>query len=676
MKIEVAKHARMAERGSSLLKLLQNNDTPLLDLLIRESVQNSLDASSGKHESVVVDIGAKDFNSDNLIKHMDGIEDGLRKRFGGKNAKALYIADSHTVGLTGPFHAEEVEDNDYGNLQKLVYEISIPQQKEGAGGSWGLGKTVYFRFGIGLVFYYSRILKKNGEYEHRLAATMVEDEKKETAILPVRDNKPKRGIAWWGQTAAGDTTVPITDINEIENILDVFSIETFKGEETGTKIIIPFIDEERLLPKDESVWWNQSIEDYLSVSFQRWYSPRLDNRAYPYGSWLEAKVGGEKVTFENMERYFQIIQVMYNSALSRKSDHKSNQQKLMLDLNVEEVNLRGDFKIPNSGNAGKLAFGKFSLNNLKMTPPENQYDPYTYINSETILGDSNPPIIVYLRQPGMVVSYETEGSWCNEAPATNGDEFIIGLFVPNSESEFKSEYLLEYGTLEQYLRRSEKADHTSWKDLINEEKKITVISRIQSNVSKLIREKYLEDKGDLKKGKKSYLSRSLASKLLPPRNFGKKASPRNNPGGGSGGGGKMAAGRKTVFGITGQRVDENGLLELDFEFSAAKNQNALLELTIPSESGNIKGDGWESEKGIGTPFPLEINMLEISGVSEGTAEIPEFLYVQTKKYGTVCGAEMMSGNKGLSIQGKLKILRKDPMVQASFSVSSKEVNEV
>ena len=45
MKIEIAEPGRMTQTGSSLLKLIQNNNMPALDLLVRESIQNSLDAS-------------------------------------------------------------------------------------------------------------------------------------------------------------------------------------------------------------------------------------------------------------------------------------------------------------------------------------------------------------------------------------------------------------------------------------------------------------------------------------------------------------------------------------------------------------------------------------------------------------------------------------------------------
>ena len=41
MKIEIAQHDRMTESGSSLLRLIQNQNIPVLDLLVREAFQNS-----------------------------------------------------------------------------------------------------------------------------------------------------------------------------------------------------------------------------------------------------------------------------------------------------------------------------------------------------------------------------------------------------------------------------------------------------------------------------------------------------------------------------------------------------------------------------------------------------------------------------------------------------------
>ena len=45
MIIEMPKIDKMTNNGSYVLKSLQNKEMPLLDLLVRESIQNSLDAA-------------------------------------------------------------------------------------------------------------------------------------------------------------------------------------------------------------------------------------------------------------------------------------------------------------------------------------------------------------------------------------------------------------------------------------------------------------------------------------------------------------------------------------------------------------------------------------------------------------------------------------------------------
>jgi hypothetical protein len=44
MRIEKAKYERMSQSGSAILRLFQNHEMPVLDLFVREVVQNSLDA--------------------------------------------------------------------------------------------------------------------------------------------------------------------------------------------------------------------------------------------------------------------------------------------------------------------------------------------------------------------------------------------------------------------------------------------------------------------------------------------------------------------------------------------------------------------------------------------------------------------------------------------------------
>ena len=246
MQIEIAKHERMSESGSSLLRLIQNTSTSTLDLLVRESLQNSLDAARSDKDYVGVNFKVGEFEAAAFNSFFDGIKDKLNARFFGKQ-KYISVRDHNTVGLTGPLHFSQVKNNEFGNLLKLVYEISKAQQNQGAGGSWGLGKTVYFRLGIGLVIYYSRILKDNGEYESRLAAALVEDECKADRLIPEIPGEPQRGIAWWGSRFNANSTQPVTDEAEIKQLLDVLGIKMYSKEQTVTTIIIPYVDEEKLL---------------------------------------------------------------------------------------------------------------------------------------------------------------------------------------------------------------------------------------------------------------------------------------------------------------------------------------------------------------------------------------------------------------------------------------------
>ena len=263
MKIEIAEPGRMTQTGSSLKKLIQNNNMPKLDLLVRESIQNSLDARKGNSKYVEVDFVTGTFFREQLSNELEGITESLNERYPQGEYDYLAIRDSNTVGLTGEMDYKKVKDNKYGNLLKLIYEICKPQDTEGAGGSWGIGKTVYFTIGIGLVVYYSRIVNEEGEFESRLAASYVEDETSELAMIPIYKDQAPRGIAWWGKQVDENTTQPITDTNYINEFLAIFDIEPYSDEQTGTTIIIPFTDYQGLLSSNRREYLDSRNEEMI-----------------------------------------------------------------------------------------------------------------------------------------------------------------------------------------------------------------------------------------------------------------------------------------------------------------------------------------------------------------------------------------------------------------------------
>ena len=390
MQIEIAEFGKMSQSGSSLLKLIQNNDLPILDLLVREALQNSLDAGIRVegHDSVYVDIGIRDVNVPNFAKHLDGITDRLIDKFGASPQKAIYIEDANTTGLTGSL---DFKHSPNGNIFKLIYGISMAQETPGAGGSWGLGKTVYFRVGIGLVVYYSHILNDKGQYEHRLAVTLVENEKLSYPTIPKSAGKVPSGIAWWGQRVATDSheTIPITDEPMIRDILQSLSIEMFEGDRLGTKIIIPFIDEQQLLIKheinpDENKPWESNAVDYIRVAMQRWYAPRLANKKYTYGKYLDGHINGERLEKDDFLPLFLELQMMYNAAVL---GGKSNRYF------VNDIQIRNYFEHNKVNNAGRVAYKKFTKKELDMLAPLNGPSPFTCVNEKNPLGEQNAPLI-------------------------------------------------------------------------------------------------------------------------------------------------------------------------------------------------------------------------------------------------------------------------------------------
>ena len=629
MKIEVAKHERMSQSGSSLLRLIQNTNTSRLDLLVRESIQNSLDAGNKISKSVKVKFNIGKFNTHRISNAFEGIADKLSSIYPGENTY-LSIQDSDTVGLTGPLHYDEMEDNiHFGNLLKLVYEISKPQEQDGSGGSWGLGKTVYFRIGIGLVIYYSRIQKADGEYQSRLAAALVEDENKSDALIPNQYKTLQRGIAWWGEAYQGSSqTVPVTDEAEIAGLLQAFGVRPYQGDKTGTTIIIPYIDEQQLLSEavdtDEDrvkPYWAKagfsgeySIEDYLKVAVQRWYAPRLDNEKYSETQkqqYLSFYLNNKKLEYDDMDPIFQLIQDLYNADIGGEAFFKD--KKIL----TQKIELRNVF----DGNslAGKISYARVSKEDLKMTAPDNLPCPYDYINVPNIGGIENCPIILYTRKPGMVVAYGITGDWVEGIPKTTSGEYMIGIFVPESNKKLKAR---DY-TLEEYLRKSEKADHMSWNDISEDGFHPFIVNKIQGHVRDKIQKTYADLPRHEKDHKNLGLGRALAESVLPPVDFSNWDDAKGGTRGTGGSSGSEVGIDSTSETI--KNVGHNPLLKIadgphfgkgsitnGLHIFFGKKETVSVEIMILTENGLMDSKKWEEQ--MERPYPIKLNKVKITGV--------------------------------------------------------------
>lgn len=607
MEIEIAEAGHMTQSGSSLLRLIQNNDMPILDLFVRESIQNSLDAAISGSKYVTVQYVVGKFDSRSFQKELHGISNKLAEIYPGEKYDYIAIRDTNTVGLTGPMRYEDIESHSYGNLLKLVYEISKPQDAAGAGGSWGLGKTVYFRVGMGLVLYYSRIKTQKG-YQSRLAVTLVEDETLEDALLPLRGKGPARGIAWWGESIDENKTQPITDEDEIAEILSEFHLPPLTGNQTGTTVIIPYVNKKELLENNSIEYlgidgtavvpyWRKNIEDYLKMAVQRWYAPRLNNSDFN-GCYLRAMINEDKLNLSAMEPVFQLTQALYNRA------HGNPQEDDFLHGNEETndvgISLRSVFS--NGSKAGTLAYTVVDREALGMNYPTNNMSPYVYINNEIRDKEVNPPVIFYCRKPGMVVSYESSGKWIDGVPSTDANHFIFASFVLNSNNSFVDKEI----SLEEYVRKSEMADHTGWGDWSVGNYNPRVISKIQTQICKRLTEAFGSRPDKVPVARNSGLSRLFGEMLLPPQGFGSTGSPTAKPE--KDHKEQISKVKSVLLSVLPDDTSysEDGMISVHLNLKSKKPINrAEILLGIESENGIIKTDAWESQMGLALPVSIE-----------------------------------------------------------------------
>ena len=611
MKINIPEQTPMSMSGSSVLSSIQNNSMSTIDLMIRESLQNSLDAgidNIGIYRSVDVNYTIGKFTKTNLTNELEGISVDLKNKIKETECSFISIEDKNTVGLNGKIKYSDAKEK-YGNFRKLVYEIAKPQTKEDAGGSWGYGKTVYFRVGIGLVVFYTRF-KENGEYVERLACTYIEDETKYNSLLH-NIKRNNRGIAWFGDEQNG-SPYPIENHDYISNFLKIFDLKCYAGRETGTKIIIPFINKKELLNDinykkeywNNNCFWKDNFEETLENAILQWYAPRINNKNYKEvfdKPFLKVYINNQKIKFNDDENYFfKVISELYNLALLNNYNISYNPDiNHILDYDVKTVKyskLKGQ-------NSGSIAFCKIPIKSFELSP-------YTYIGIENNTSNGNRPIIGFCRKPGMIVDYQISNKWADKIPNTPEDEILIGIFVLNSNAIFKDCFKLEL-----YIRKSEMADHNAWDDVYIEEKNYgKVVATICKNTKKIIQDSLKEN--ELNKPRRIIgISQKLGKLFLPTTGYGStpqtgiKPKPKEKS--------TITRSRNGSTLKSGNVININNTLSsIDFELNLL-NHNASIDISILG-IGNLNTwnnlmnkDNTVQKKA----FPINIKQIQISTIS-------------------------------------------------------------
>lgn len=265
-----------------------------LSSIVREIIQNSLDARKNKEEPVRLCFKldeikkgifdgfhgiephlknsrkmAKEQNLNHVVEYYERALKSLKKR---TNVPVLSIHDFNTSGLTGPV------DKPVGAWSALVKGAGITQKNSpGSLGSFGHGSKAPFSFSqIRSVFYYTKIAKGNNKFEERFQGKSI----LQTHESPVDKNSLTQATGFFGYQ---EKLKPLLNEEVPKWAKDLRNQVT---EDTGTSIFVPFTEfREDLYP-----------ETRITVIANFYYAIKTGA--------LEVTVNNDLITEENVDDWF------------------------------------------------------------------------------------------------------------------------------------------------------------------------------------------------------------------------------------------------------------------------------------------------------------------------------------------------------------------------------------
>ena len=230
-------------------KLLGRPSLSPLELLLRETLQNSWDASIGEKNAVPsFKIRVRNLNETEKLKFQsffselppdeanESVNKGLKRFFNKPNQIVLEICDFGTRGLGGPFSASEslsdLESNDFVNFVK---NIGSPRDIQLGGGTYGFGKSSLFKMSKCNTVLIETLTRNKNKTQNRMIGYALGSE---------FNYKGKRftGRHWWGTKSES-----LEEPNSVDPLIDdaakIYAKEMglmtrLNSSRTGTSLII------------------------------------------------------------------------------------------------------------------------------------------------------------------------------------------------------------------------------------------------------------------------------------------------------------------------------------------------------------------------------------------------------------------------------------------------------
>ena len=328
----------------------------IADRLVRESIQNSLDARINEEQPVSVRFALGSgiagglensrgyFNG--LGKHLDAtmennapgrdVLDGLENNL---SFPYLLIEDFNTTGLIGNVEqfsdSQSGEGSDINHFYWFVRNVARSGKRSLEGGSWGVGKYVFPDASkINTFFFLTRRSDDNQTIFMGQAVLKTHQLDTEYRLYP---------YGHFSEIARDDDhfALPISEALEIQRVKDDFSLE--RNEETGLSIIIPFpqegLDRNSLLKAVIRYYFSPILSDRLIVEVSDSADEPLvvnHETAYSIVDEIDWTDSSSDPSPENQRRMFDLVQ-----------NHATISNEGRIVAKAPEVNrdpTRGDFE--------------------------------------------------------------------------------------------------------------------------------------------------------------------------------------------------------------------------------------------------------------------------------------------------------------------------------------------
>lgn len=311
-----------------------NDEVQLSETIVREAIQNSLDAAVDDTGTVRVRFAfldnshglSSDFMSDLLDGHdVHAKASGLdTQQYNPENPTALVIEDFGTVGLTG-----SISEKDDKNFSDFWRRHGKSHKSGKSRGRWGLGKLVYSCTSQAGVFF--GLTVRNGDIGQYLMGQTVLN-------LHTVDGIDYTPHAFFGDLDnEGDPleeiSVPIGDSDFVQKFVDHFSLQ--RGNQTGLSIAIPYpnnLNSQRMI--------GITIQNYFYPIITKKLTVEINHISIDSTNIRELAHRYAKEHFADIDTLFDFIEEassMDHSKLLKMNDTWSENQKLDEDDFEPEV---------------------------------------------------------------------------------------------------------------------------------------------------------------------------------------------------------------------------------------------------------------------------------------------------------------------------------------------------